>query len=585
MKDLTLRIGGEGGEGVISCGEILTRSAARAGFHIFTFRTYPAEIRGGLAMFQLRVNAKPVLAAGHRQDLLVAFNQEALNAYMQDVRQGGKILYDPDQCDENPEFRKSLKTFPVPLTRICKKATDSVRGKNVTAVGVMANLLGIPLEVVIGTLKEQFQKKGEKIVGMNILALVAGFQFATEELSLKRLNSAPVHADRERREDRLILSGNQAVALGALAAGVRFCAGYPITPATPIFEFLARQLPRFGGHIIQVEDEIAAIGACIGASYAGVKSLTPTSGPGMALMGEFIGLVSMAELPLVIVDVQRSGPSTGMPTKSEQGDLSYAALGTPGEAPRVVLAPSGVEECFTLTVLATNLAERYQIPVILLSDASLAYRTESVQKFKLKGLDVWRREEWHEKNRHESDEEEGYQRYALTKTGISPVAIPGTEHGYYQATGLEHDEFGHPNYSPSYHLAMYHKRFDKLERIENELGKSAYDTYCPEGSRIGIISWGSTKGTVREAVLLAEERDLKIAHFHPILLNPLPKVALKEFADRMDRLIVVEENFTGQLAHLIRSQLDVEPMVLNKAQGIPFTSREILSFIKKVAKP
>lgn len=576
MNDLTLRIGGEGGEGVISCGEILTKAAARSGFQIFTFRTYPAEIRGGLCMFQLRVDDEEVLSAGDKLDVLVAFNQEALDNYLGDMKKkGGIVLYDPEACPDTSKLKRK-KAYEVPLNAICKKATDSIRGKNVTAVGVMSFLLGIPMDIAAATVKDQFSRKGNKIVGANTLSLVAGYQFAAETLGLKRL--LPVMQPDGEKNDYLIMSGNQAVALGALAGGVTFCGGYPITPATPIFEFLTKQLPRFGGHIIQFEDEIAALGGCLGASYSGRKAITPTSGPGMALMSEMINLASMAELPVVIVDVQRSGPSTGMPTKTEQGDLSFAIFGTPGEAPRVVLAPSSVKECFDITVLATNISERYQIPVILLSDASLAYRTQTVKKFNLKKIEVCNREEL------TAEEALNFQRYAITKNGISPIATPGTEHGEYQATGLEHDEYGHPNYTPEYHEAMHKKRYAKLARIEEELKDKAYYKFRPVGSKIGIIGWGSTKGTIEEAIKKAEEDGIKVSHFHPYLLSPLPKKAMKKFIAHMHTVIVVEENFTGQLAQLIKSELNIDPISLTKCQGIPFSPEEIYTAIQDVVE-
>ncbi len=576
MTDLTLRIGGEGGEGVISAGEILARSSARSGYEIFTFRTYPAEIRGGLAMFQLRVDKQPVWSAGDKLDVFMAFNQEALDNYTQSVKDGGVILYDPDQCPKPPVV-EGVQVCAVPLNEISKEATDSIRGKNVTAVGVISYLLGIPLDVAALTVKHQFTKKGPKVVGNNTLALVAGFQFASEKLQLKPFRKAP-GAEEGNGGKKLIMSGNQAVAIGALAAGIRFCAGYPITPATPIFEFLANELPRFGGHLIQCEDEISAIGACLGASYAGRKAITPTSGPGLALMGEFISLASMTELPLVIVDVQRSGPSTGMPTKTEQSDLNFAVYGAPGDAPRVVIAPSSVKDCFELSVLASNIAERYQTPVIMLSDASLAYRTETVDRFDLDKLDIWERTAWQDNGAP------SYQRYAMTDSGVSPMATPGTEHGWHQTTGLEHDEYGHPNYSPAYHQKMAKKRYSKHERIACDLGSLCYDSIEQKDARIGIIGWGSTKGTVREAIAMANRDGIAVSSFHPYLLSPLPKDALSDFIDGCEKLLVVEENFSGQFAGILRSELIIKTELSLKCQGIPFTPLEIYEAILEVVQ-
>ncbi|RJO68673.1 MAG: 2-oxoacid:acceptor oxidoreductase subunit alpha [Myxococcales bacterium] len=577
MQNLTLRIGGEGGEGVISCGEILTSAAASAGYHIFTFRTYPAEIRGGLAMFQLRVGDEPVLSAGDKLDLFVAFNQEAIDNYLPEVLPGGIVLYDPAQCrDLAPLGRR--KRYEAPLNDICRRVTDATRAKNIVAVGVLAWLLGMPDDVVGQRVRKQFAKKGETVVSNNMLALNAGYAFARDELKSKPLAAPPARKTVKPAPERLILSGNEAAALGALAAGVRFCAGYPITPATPIFETLARQLPRFNGHLIQCEDEIAAIGACLGASYAGQKALTTTSGPGMALMGEFISLAAMAELPVLIIDVQRSGPSTGMPTKTEQGDLNFAVYGTPGDAPRVVLAPATVEECFDLTVLAVNIAERYQTPVILLSDASLAYRTETTRRFDLESVEIWPRQEW------DPQTGEAFQRYAFTKTGVSPITTPGTEHGYYQATGLEHDEYGHPSYTPHYHEEMLRKRHQKLAKLEQELAQIAYVQSRPSKAKFGVVSWGSTRGAAAEAIRMAAGDGIPIAHFHPRLLHPLPKAALRGFLKKMEKVVVIEENFSGQLANMLRGEFSMECASLTKYQGIPFMPQEIYKALRQMAK-
>jgi 2-oxoglutarate ferredoxin oxidoreductase subunit alpha len=323
------------------------------------------------------------------------------------------------------------------------------------------------------------------------------------------------------------MTGNQATALGALAAGCRFYAGYPITPATSIMEFLSQQMPQVGGTLIQAEDEIAAITMAIGASYGGVKAMTATSGPGLALMIEAIGHASMTEVPVVLVDVQRAGPSTGMPTKTAQGDLFMALYAANDEAPRFVIAPDSVEDCFYQMVNAFNLAEKYQMPVMVLTDQAMSERVETIRPIDLSRIQVVDRLK---PDLDGDGRENGYQRYALTEDGVSPMAIPGMRGGHYVAEGLEHNERGAPNYTPEMHRAMTEKRHRKVESARRELRHwSVVDEWGDPGAEIGIIGWGSTKGTVREAMARAMQEGVRVGALYPATLGggarwrPLPR--------------------------------------------------------------
>ncbi|HEY6542681.1 MAG TPA: 2-oxoacid:acceptor oxidoreductase subunit alpha, partial [Ktedonobacteraceae bacterium] len=394
------------------------------------------------------------------------------------------------------------------------------------------------------------------------------------------------------KADRVVLNGNQAVVAGALMAHCDFFAGYPITPASDIMEGLAKELPQIGGTFLQAEDEIAAITAIVGASFGGARAMTSTSGPGFALMSEAIGYASMAELPVVIVDAQRAGPSTGMPTKMEQSDLSFALYTSHGDTPRIVVAPADVADCYTLMVDAFNMAERYQMPVIFLTDQSLTARVESVDRSVFKPLETIRRTlataqngangAASNGNGHTTDAAEvahAFARYAYTASGISPASEPGHGGLSYVATGLEHDIHGHPDYEPEDHTAMMQKRFQKLETAANELPQP--QRYGDEDATIGIIGWGSTEGTIQEGVDRARAKGYKVASLHPRVLSPLPDRAMREFISSVKTLIVPECNYSGQLANLLGAKYGVQPIRVNKFGGIPFTAGEILQAIEE----
>ncbi|MBI3321388.1 MAG: 2-oxoacid:acceptor oxidoreductase family protein, partial [Candidatus Omnitrophica bacterium] len=400
MVDYVFRVGGEGGEGVISTGEMLTLTLARAGFEIYTFRTYPAEIKGGHANFQVRASGKLLLSYGAAVDVLLAFNEEAYQKHIKDVRSGGVVIYDSDSFTPppiasaaggaaldgagpmgqrpgggvTPPSIGSLILYGIPLSSLATEKVGIKLTKNIVALGVIAQLFEIPLAACEQLLKERFGRKGEAIVQKNLQALRVGAEYATQQPKRDaiRLGDGP------RKTKELVLSGNESLALGAIAAGCRVYAGYPITPATDIMEFLAKELPKLGGYVVQTEDEISAIGVVLGASFAGKKAMTATSGPGFSLMTEMVGLAVTAEIPAVIVNVQRVGPSTGMPTKTEQGDLYAACYGGHGSCPRIVMALTSVEDCFYGIMRAFNLAEQFQMPVVVLSDASLGHRKATV---------------------------------------------------------------------------------------------------------------------------------------------------------------------------------------------------------------
>ena len=461
--------------------------------------------------------------------------------------------------------------YGIPFQNIARQELDFVRGTNVLILGVMAGLFGLAPASIEEMVRNRYKRRAE-LIEKNLQALHYGYEYTKKIQKQDKfwLGTADHIA-------RLVMSGNDAITAGALHAGCRYFAGYPITPATDILETMAIQLPRFGGTCLQAEDEMAALASVIGASYAGSRAMTATSGPGFSLMTELMGLASMAEIPVVIVDAQRSGPSTGMPTKLEQGDLFHALYGGHGDFPRIVVAPASVQNCFRVTVLAFGLAEKYQCPVIILSDQSLSHRSETIEKVDAEGFPVM------ERLRPNGTGPDGYMRYQITDSGVSPMAIPGEDSYAYVSTGLEHDEIGHPRLSPKVHEQMTAKRFRKLVNAQQEIDNDELaPRYGPEPADLGIIGWGATQGSIREAVDRALDKGYSVAAMHPRVLNPLPAKRLTDFAKSCKKILVPECNYQGQFAHHLAGTLDIQAIRLNKISGLPFTPADIFRKIEEV---
>jgi 2-oxoglutarate ferredoxin oxidoreductase subunit alpha len=589
LNEVTIRIGGESGEGTISGGDILALASARWGYHVYTFRTFPAEILGGPCMFQVRISDHPVKSMGDYADVLICLNKEAYDRNIKDLRHGGVLIYDPSDFTPTPDDNI---TYAVPFNEIARKEIQLFQTKNMVMLGAIAGLFGPPLEAIVQVVHEKLsrsRKANANLMEKNLLALDVAKRYVTEKLT----KTDPYMLGPVEKADRVILNGNQAVVAGALAAQCRYFAGYPITPASDIMEGMAKELPLVGGTFLQAEDEIAALASVLGASYGGMRAMTATSGPGLSLMTELIGFSSMSELPAVIVDAQRAGPSTGMPTKMEQSDLSFALSAGHGDSPRIVIAPSDVANCYELIILAFHMAERYQMPVLFLTDQSLTARVESVDRALFQTPEIQERIQHHDKasngNADHNDINNlvgtgaasgAYARYAYTTSGISPISIPGRGAPSYVATGLEHDELGHPDYEPEDHTAMMHKRFRKLETAAQELPQP--ERYGDEEAKIGIIGWGSTEGTIQEAVDRARAKGHQVASLHPKVLSPLPDQAIQAFIRSVDKVIVPENNYSGQLANLLGAKYGLQPVRVNKFGGLPFTAGEILQAIEEV---
>ena len=569
-KDLTLRIGGESGEGVVTTGEVLARIAAYAGLEVYTVRTIPAEIKGGHVMFQMRAGREPVHSQGDHLDILLAFNQAAYDGHHGDLHDGGILIYDNNEL--TPPALPNEVQYALPLTRLAK-GIEFMRGKNIVAIGALVKIFGLPYDKARAVVERQLGKRGGDLLVKNLQALEIGYKYVEDNIAKEAPYNLGVPEGERGGDHRLVMSGNQAFSIGALAAGCTFYAGYPITPASDIMEFLAAELPKLGGTLIQAEDEMAALGMAMGAAFTGARAMTATSGPGFDLMIELLGHASMTETPVVIVDVQRAGPSTGMPTKTSQGDLFLAVYGGHDDFPRIVIAPVSVEDCFYAAADAFNLAEKYQVPVIVLSDFGLSNRVETIPPFDMARVPRMGRVLWTSNGR----DDHSYKRYRITESGISPMSLPGMMGGSYTAEGLEHDETGAPGYTPELHTAMMAKRFRKLSTAADEIRTwpNAIWRYGHAEPEVGIVSWGSTSGPVREAIDRATADGMKVQAFFPRFLSPLPDAELSEFIAPLKAVIVPELNYRGQMADIIQARFCMRIHRLNKFTGEAFTAGDI----------
>ncbi len=566
-NDLIIRVAGEGGEGIISTGDFITQACARAGLEVYTFKTFPAEIKGGYAMYQTRASAAPLFNQGDTFDILCAFNGEAYDLNRSRLRPGTAFVYDGPGGDFEPDVPEGVHAYAIPMTQTARQL-GSIKAKNMVALGALSQLFSIPEQPLREIIAAKFTKKGTTVLESNLNAFTRGRELAA---ALPKTDPWKMEASAQKR-DVVVLSGNDAIGLGALIAGLDFFAAYPITPATEIARYVARHLPKRGGTLIQAEDEIASLAQVLGASFAGKKAMTATSGPGLALMGEMLGMSFMSETPCVVVDVQRGGPSTGLPTKHEQSDLFMAIHGSHGDCGRIVLSVEGVSDCIALTVEAFNLAEKYQCPVLLLSDGSLAFSTQTVPYPEPADYPIVARKSW--------DGKGDYQRYVITDDYISPMAAPGTPGGMHIATGLEHDQNGEPNYTGANHEAMQAKRFRKLDTVVNDVAPVEVDG---EGNAdIGIIAWGSTIGVVREAIARLRADGHSVKGFYPKLLWPMPVEQYEAFAATCGKIMLPEVNYLGQLAHFIRAETSLRPVSYTICGGLPFTPAMIVGKTKEM---
>ncbi|GAB6935660.1 2-oxoacid:acceptor oxidoreductase subunit alpha [Calditerricola yamamurae] len=578
LSQLSWKVGGQQGEGIESAGEIFATVLNRLGYYLYGYRHFSSRIKGGHTNNKIRVSTKPVYAISDDLDILVAFDQETIDLNSHELKEGGVVIAD---AKFNPKLPEGIhaRLFSVPFTEIAQEC-GTVLMKNMVAVGASAGVLGLPIEAFRSVIEETFKRKGQKVVDMNMEALRRGAQFVLDQVggAMPEFKLAPADGKK-----RLFMIGNDAIALGAIAAGCRLMFAYPITPASEIMEYLIKKLPKFGGTVVQTEDEIAAITMAIGANYAGVRAMTASAGPGISLKTEAIGLAGMTETPLVIVDTQRGGPSTGLPTKQEQSDINAVLYNNHGEIPKIVIAPSTAEEAFYDTVEAFNLAEEYQCPVIILSDLQLSLGKQTVEPLDYSRVEI-RRGKLLKDEEITPPEGEMFKRYAFTEDGISPRVIPGQKYGIHHVTGVEHGETGRPSEDPVNRKKMMEKRLRKLQNLRFQT--PLYVDAPHDEPDLLVIGIGSTRGAITEAKERLEAEGIRVNHVHVRLLAPFPTDALKPYMEKAKRVAVVEHNATGQLANQIKLHVGMPEKIRNvlKYDGNPFLPSEITNACKELVQ-
>ena len=572
IQDAVIRLAGNSQDGIQTAGAFLARLAGRSDQDVMTYMTIPATISGGPSIFQVRIGSGEVLSAGDEADFLVAFYQHSYQDHVGFLKEGGVLLYDSDNVEPNLDDKRFV-YVGVPITGLTVEAlggTAKDKGKNIFVLGLIAKIFHLDVEKLATLIKEKFAGKDESIVNTAIMAFTAGYAYPVGNLLSKLYKFE--HIARTSGRAQITMDGNQALAYGLLAGGVRYGAGYPITPWSSVMEIMRRELPKYGGLFVQSEDELGAVSTALGFSISGNLAVTGSAGPGISLKAEAIGWASMAEVPLIIINVQRGGPSTGLPTNVEQSDLYQAIYGGHGDSPRVVLAASTVEDCFYTAVEAAKIARKYSTPVFILSDSSLATRIEAFDEPNLAEI--------MQDPKPDLSARDSFKPYPLD--GITQHVAPGTrirDGKYPLLSGLEHDEMGHPTGSPKLHMAMTAKRRNKLRKLAEELPLP--DVYGEQEGDVLLVGWGSTYGPIHDAVKQFRQRGEKLSAIHFRHVHPLPNGVENIFA-RFKRIVVVEMNDAGvygfgQFATILRAKFcDPKIQSLTKTDGLTFRVKEIM---------
>ncbi len=562
---LSLAMTGSGGAGVMTVGQILVDAAARAGWYGLMRRSLGPQIRGGESAALMRFGHKPILSHGDSFDLLLAYDWGNINRFAAELplRPDSVVLFDPDAGDV-PEVieRTDARCVAAPLAAMAK--TEKGVRANMVGLGLVAAALGLTPEDLTEEMTKALGDKGEEILKSSLDGLKMGAELAAD---LPAGVFPAVKRPTPAANPRWSITGNEAAGLGAIRGGVRFVAAYPITPSTEILEWLAPNLAEVGGQLVQVEDELASVNMLVGASFGGIPSLTATSGPGLSLMLEGLGLSVSAEVPLTLIDVQRGGPSTGIPTKSEQSDFNIAVYGMHGDAPHIVCAPTSIPDCLSTVQWAVASAEAAQCPAIVLSDQYMGQSRAIVDQPPSGGPVA---------NRRIAAPEDGaaYKRYALTNDGVSPMSVPGVKGGEYTADGLAHNERGTPSTQASDHQSQLDKRERKLDTLDCDTVWAETEGSGP----IAVIAFGSLTEAAREAVARAQG-DARLIGVRVIL--PLQPEAMAEALKGVSKVLVVEQNHGAQFAHFLKGHYALPATVesLNRPGPLPIRPTEIFAAI------
>lgn len=574
MLDFNAMVAGQGGDGSLTVISILTELLARRGYHLFMSRNVASRIKGGLAAAMLRGSVVRRGCRGDHYDLLVAFDQEAIDRSGSEVADGGVVIYDAsDGPLDRSALAETVRVFEVPFGRFAVRDLSRDLFKNSLSFGVISRLLGLEQDEAEACLRHTLSRLPERLIALNLTAFQRGLDFA-DEIGLHR-GAGAWQVDKVEREPQILITGNDALAFGFMAAGGRFYAGYPITPATEILEFLQKHLPARGGVALQAEDELAAVNMALGAAMTGTRSMVGSSSPGYSLMQEGIVHAGSAEIPLVIVDSQRAGPSTGMPTKPEQSDIDMMIYGGNGEFPRIVLAPGGPRDCFELSALATNLAQRLQCPIIIALDQAIAQDSRTVAFFDLEELEA---DPGARLSADDLRARNTYGRYEVTDDGVSPWAVPGTPGGMNLITGNERNAWGLVSTDPKVRKTMADKRMRKVESIQHELPDGR--RFGTAGADVGVLGIGMQLGVMSEAVERLADQGIAVEGLQPRTLWPVHGETL-DFIASHSRVIVVEQNQEGQLRRLLMAA-GADGAKLESARkydGVPFRPAELVDQI------
>jgi len=579
VRDVVIRLAGNSQDGIQTIGGFLARLAGRSDQDVMTYMTIPSTISGGPSIFQVHMGSGDILSSGDQADVLVAFYQHSYDSHIESLRNGGVLIYDTDQVKPNPDDRR-FTAVGIPITGATVEAvggSSKEKGKNLFVLGLLARIFNLDVAKVAALITERFGGRSEDIVRNAMLAFDAGYATPADNLRDCLFNfegAAPSPTGRP----QVTVDGNTALTYGLIAAGVRHGAGYPITPWSTVMETLRSELAKYGGVFVQAEDELGAIGYALGFAYSGHLAVTGSSGPGLSLKMEGLGWAVMAEMPLIVINVQRGGPSTGMPTNVEQGDLMQAIYGSHGDAPRVVLAPKDVEDCFYICLEAGRIAREYSTPVLILTDQALATRIEAFDEPDLPALMVDPRPDL-------SPRGADFEPYPLGRmTRHAPPGAPIATGVYPTVSGLEHDEMGHPTANPGLHMRMTAKRRDKLKALGATL--PVPDVHgAPEGDVL-VVGWGSTWGPIREAVNRLRDGGARASQLHLRHLHPLPP-GLDEIFRRFRRVLVVEMNDEGlygfgQLATMLRARYALPSIgSITKTDGLTFRISEIVDAVTR----
>ena len=573
QSELTVWIGGAAGDGIASAGESFAKACSRSGYHVFAYNSYQSVIRGGHVCMHIRIGTHKVYTQGDELDYLVALNADSLQRYARRVMPGGAVFYNTDKFQVKPEqVGKDVQLIGIPVMEL----VGNQLMQNTALMGALLQVLGLEPAAIRELIKERFSKKGEAVIKTNLDAFDRALEFTKA-----KFKPGEIRVGKGDSKRRPLAGGNPMAGFGALAAGCRFYSAYPMTPASSLLHWLVKYAAKTGLLVKQCEDEISALNMAIGAGHVGVRAMTGTSGGGFALMTEAIGEAGMTETPVVIVEAMRGGPSTGLPTKTEQGDLFQILGASQGDFPKVIFSPRTLEECYTMAIDAFNLAEKYQCPVLIATDLYLAERLETFDGVNITKIPIERGELVTNANG------KPYRRFLDTPTGVSPRALPGTPGAIYTAATDEHDEDGivisDVFTNPAMRVKMMRKRMRKMDHLLKELPAPTIEG--PQGADLTLVGWGSTYQVMLEAMEALNEEGLKVNVLCPRIIWPFQGEAVLTFLGQCKTTMSVEACYTGQFVKLIRMETGISIQHhLRKFDGEPFEPKQVIDQARTILK-